>query len=107
MLRPTTRLPALARGRGFDVEGFRSHRFVETSEAEYMATIFERGADILRAPLGGRAHSLAKGYKARITVLEDVRDERVTIGMGGPTAEFDEFAPQAQKVRDSVELAGT
>jgi ubiquinone/menaquinone biosynthesis C-methylase UbiE len=42
------RLPALVRGGGFDIELFRSQRFVETTEAEYMLTIIERGADILR-----------------------------------------------------------
>jgi ubiquinone/menaquinone biosynthesis C-methylase UbiE len=42
------RLPALVRGGGFDIELFRSQRFVETTQAEYMLTIIERGADILR-----------------------------------------------------------
>jgi hypothetical protein len=37
------------RSSGFDIEQFSSHEFVETTEAEYMLTIVERGADILRA----------------------------------------------------------
>ena len=43
------RLPALVRGCGFYLERFRSHGFAETTEAEYMLTIIDRGADILRA----------------------------------------------------------
>jgi ubiquinone/menaquinone biosynthesis C-methylase UbiE len=41
------RLPALVRGCGFEVVSFRSHGFMETT-GEYMATIVDRGADILR-----------------------------------------------------------
>jgi SAM-dependent methyltransferase len=41
------RLPALVRGCGFEGVSFRSHGFVETT-GEYMATIVDRGADILR-----------------------------------------------------------
>jgi len=43
------RLPSLVRSSGFDIERFSSQGFVETTEAEYMLTIVERGADILRA----------------------------------------------------------
>jgi ubiquinone/menaquinone biosynthesis C-methylase UbiE len=42
------RRPSLVRSSGFDIERFNSHGFVETTEAEYMLTIVERGADILR-----------------------------------------------------------
>jgi hypothetical protein len=43
-----------------------------------------------------------KGVKARLIVLEDVEDETVTMYFGSLTAKFDEFAPEAQKVLDSV-----
>jgi SAM-dependent methyltransferase len=43
------RLPAFVRAAGFEVVGFRSHGFVETTEGGYMLTVVERGADILRA----------------------------------------------------------
>ncbi|HSL01439.1 MAG TPA: methyltransferase domain-containing protein [Rubrobacteraceae bacterium] len=43
------RLPALVRSCGFDIQGFGSHGFVETTESAYMLTIVERGADILLA----------------------------------------------------------
>ncbi|MGH9172714.1 MAG: hypothetical protein ACRD1H_00080 [Vicinamibacterales bacterium] len=42
-------LPALTRAAGFEVTGFRSHGFVETTEGGYMLTVIERGADMLRA----------------------------------------------------------
>jgi SAM-dependent methyltransferase len=43
------RLPALVRGQGFEIERFRSHGFVETTERGYMLTVVDRGADILHA----------------------------------------------------------
>ena len=43
------RLPALVRGAGFEIVRFRSHGFVETTEAGYALTIVDRGADLLHA----------------------------------------------------------
>lgn len=43
------RLPGLIRAAGFEVMGFRSHGFVETTEGGYMLTVIDRGADILCA----------------------------------------------------------
>ena len=45
--------------------------------------------------------------KVRVTVLEDVKGETVTIGFASPATEFDEFAPEAQKVIDTVEWGGS
>jgi hypothetical protein len=42
-----------------------------------------------------------------VTVLEDVEGETVTIGLASPATEFDEFAPEAQKVIDSVQWTGS
>lgn len=47
--------------------------------------------------------SFEEGYKERVVVLEDVKGQTVTIDFGSPATEFDEFAPEAQKVIDSVE----
>jgi hypothetical protein len=44
----------------------------------------------------------AEGDKVRGIVLDDVKGETVTIGLVSPATEFDEFAPEAQKVIDSV-----
>jgi hypothetical protein len=48
-----------------------------------------------------------KGGKARLIVLEDVEGETVTIGFGGTDTEFDEVAPEAQRVLDSVKWRGS
>jgi hypothetical protein len=45
--------------------------------------------------------------KVRVTVLEDVKGETVTIGFASPITEFEEFLPEAQKVLDSVEWGGS
>jgi hypothetical protein len=45
--------------------------------------------------------------KVRLTVLEDVKGETVTIGFASPATEFDEFVPEAQKVLDSVKWTGS
>jgi len=49
----------------------------------------------------------ARGYKARAIVLEDVKGETVTIGIASKASEFDEFAPEAQKVVESVKWGGS
>ena len=41
------RLPALVRQAGLEVGAFHSHGFSETTEATYMLTVVDRGADIL------------------------------------------------------------
>jgi hypothetical protein len=50
---------------------------------------------------------VAEEDKSRVIVLEDVEGETVTIGYFSPASEFDEFAPQAQKVIDTVEWRGS
>ena len=51
----------------------------------------------------GTSLGVAKGEKARGTVLKDVGGETVAIGFDGPAEEVDEHAPEAQKVLDTVE----
>ncbi len=45
--------------------------------------------------------------KVRLTVLEDVKGETVTIGSASPVTEFEEFLPEAQKVLDTVKWGGS
>ncbi len=54
----------------------------------------------------GRQLFHTEGQKVRVTVLEVVEGETVTIGCGTLATGFDEFAPKAQKVVDSVEWRG-
>jgi hypothetical protein len=49
----------------------------------------------------------AKGFKFRAIVLEGVEGETVTIGIGSKAGEFDEFAPEAQKVLETVKWSGS
>jgi hypothetical protein len=51
--------------------------------------------------------SARKGFKYRAIVLEDVKGETVTIGVGSLANEFDEFLPEAQKVLDTVQWGGS
>ena len=44
--------------------------------------------------------------KGRLFVVEDMKGETVTIGFFSPATEFDEFAPEAQKVIDTVKWRG-
>jgi hypothetical protein len=61
--------------------------------------------DLVRLSTGGPI-LLVEGDKARVIVLEDVGGETVTIGFGSPTSEFEEFAPEGQKVVDTVKWRG-
>jgi hypothetical protein len=62
--------------------------------------------DLFRLSTGTQIF-VAEGEKVRVTVLEEVKGETVTIGFGGPTSEFEEFAPEAQKVIDTVKWRGS
>jgi ubiquinone/menaquinone biosynthesis C-methylase UbiE len=57
------RLPALVRSCGFESARLRSYGFVETSEAGYVLTVVDRGADTLRA-LGHLGDDAAAALKA-------------------------------------------
>jgi hypothetical protein len=61
--------------------------------------------DLFSLSTGGPVF-VAEGEKVRITVLEEVKGETVLIGFFSPAIEFDEFAPEAQKVIDTVKWRG-
>jgi hypothetical protein len=48
-----------------------------------------------------------EGDKMRLIVLEGVKGFGAKITYTSPTTEFDEFAPEAQKVIDTVEWTGS
>ena len=60
----------------------------------------------LSSGLPGGLIDLYEGDKARMIVLEDVKGETVTIGIGSPAPTFDEFLPKAQRVLHSVKWSG-
>ena len=47
-----------------------------------------------------------KGYKYRAIILKVVKGKTVTIGIGSPTTEFDDFLARSQKVLDTVKWTG-
>jgi arsenite methyltransferase len=57
------RLPAIMRNRQLDVIRYASHGYVETSEAQYLLTVIDRGADMLEAS-GQIGPELAAALKA-------------------------------------------
>jgi hypothetical protein len=61
------------------------------------------------APLSGGEQSVyfREVNKRRVIVLEEVKGETVTIDFSVPVVLFDEFAPEAQKVVDTVEWRGS
>ena len=61
--------------------------------------------DLFRLSTGGQIF-VAEGDKVRVTVLEEVKGETVMMGFGSPTSEFEEFAPEGQKVVDTVKWRG-
>ena len=61
--------------------------------------------DIARLSTGSQT-SLGEGEKVRLTVLEVVEGKTVEIAIYGPADYFGEFAPEAQKVVDSVKWKG-
>jgi hypothetical protein len=55
----------------------------------------------------GTSLGISKGEKVHGIILEDVGGETVVIGIGGPPDEFNEHAPEAQKVIDTVQWRGS
>lgn len=53
--------------------------------------------------------AFAEGVKERVIVLDDVKGETVTIdfGAGAPGTRFEEYAPEGQKVVDSIKWTGS
>jgi hypothetical protein len=50
---------------------------------------------------------LGEGYKFRFIVFEDMKGETVALGFASRSTHFDEFAPEAQKVIDTVKWGGS
>jgi hypothetical protein len=61
--------------------------------------------DIFRQTTGDLP--LEEGIRDHFIILEDVKGDTVTIDYGGLASDFDEVAPEAQKVVDSVKWTGS
>jgi len=87
------------------VKGVQFDVVVEVPE-DYSGVCGSDCVGLFRLSTGIRV-SLFEGDKVRLIVLDDVKGETVTIGLVSPATEFDEFAPEAQKVIDTVEWRDT
>ena len=110
---------------------FRGHPYLETTRPERVTVggVEGRQLDVVVGELPGDHHgdecgdecvdlfraglaeaypvSLWKGYRARFIVLEDVRGETVVTGLIGPSSvKFEQLAPEARKVLDTVRWRG-
>src|SRR5215212_316646 len=63
--------------------------------------------DIFNQSSGDRIGYFTEGRKRKVFVLEDVKGDTVVIWYAAPLDVFDEFAPRAQKVVDSVKWTGS
>src|SRR5215213_11027353 len=63
--------------------------------------------DIFNQSGGDRIGYFTEGRKRKVFVLEDVKGDTVVIWYAAPLDVFDEFAPEAQKVVDSVKWSGS
>ena len=92
------------------VEGVQFDVIVEDLPGDYQgACLAITGADCVDIARFGDEQILIlpKIARERHIVLKGVEGETVTVYFGSPKAEFDEFAPEAQKVVDSVKWGGS
>jgi hypothetical protein len=92
------------------VEGVQFDVIVEDLPGDYQGLCLAiSGADCVNIAWFGddQIMILPKIAKVRHIVLEGVQGETVTVYFGSPKDEFDEFAPEAQKVVDSVTWGGS
>jgi hypothetical protein len=88
------------------VKGVQFDVVVEDLPEDYSGVCGPDCVDLFRLSTGIPV-SQGEADKVRLTVLEDVEGETVTIGFATLASDFDEFAPEAQKVLDSVEWRGS
>ncbi len=89
------------------VKGVQFDVVVEDLPEDYSGVCGSDCVGLFRLSSTGFPVSLVEGEKVRLIVLEDVKGETVTLGFISPATEFDEFAPEAQKVIDTVEWRDT
>ena len=87
------------------IEGARFDAVVGELPRDYFGECGTGCVDLFRVG-GAYPFSLWEKERARFIVLEEVEGETVTVGFFSPAAEFDEHAPEAQKVIDTVEWRG-
>ena|SRR5215217_8264744 len=89
------------------VKGVQFDEVVEDLPEDYRGVLCSSDCvDLFRLSTGFTV-SQVEADKVRLIVLDDVKGETVTIGLVSWATEFDEFAPEAQKVIDTVQWGGS
>ena len=89
------------------IEGVRLDLVVgDLPEGHYSEWCGSGCVNLIRFGSGSPPLILWRDDKARLIVLEDVEGKTVVTGFAMRAAEFDEHAPEAQKVIDTVEWRG-
>ena len=83
------------------IEGARFDAVVGDLPEDYFGECGSGCVDLFRVG-GAYPVFLLEEDRASFVVLEDVKDETVTVGVLGPAAEFDDHVPEAQEVLDTV-----
>jgi hypothetical protein len=88
------------------VKGVQFDVLVKDLPEDYDAVCGRGCLDIFRSS-GLGSIAFMEDSKTRVIVLEDVKGVTVTMGFSIPATYFDEIAPKAQKVLESVEWTGS
>jgi hypothetical protein len=84
------------------VEGVQFDVLVKDLPDDYYGVCGRGCVDIFSLSGGEQTTYFYETHKRRVIVLEDVEDDTVTIAFSSDADNFDEFAPEAQKVLDTV-----
>ena len=89
------------------VEGVQFDVLVKDLPEDYYGVCGRGCVDIFNLSSGEQTTYFYETHKRRVIVLEDVKGETVTIAFSSAADKFDEFAPEAQEVVDSVKWTGS
>ena len=89
------------------VEGVQFDVLVKDLPEGYYGVCGRGCVDIFSLSGGEQTTYFYESHKRRVVVLEDVQDDTVTIAFSSDADNFDEFAPEAKKVLDTVKWGGS
>ena len=89
------------------VEGVQFDVLVKDLPGDYYGVCGRGCVDIFSLSGGEQTTYFYESHKRRVVVLEDVQDDTVTIAFSSDADNFDEFAPEAKKVLDTVKWGGS
>jgi hypothetical protein len=89
------------------VEGVQFEVLVKDLPEGYYGVCGRGCVDVFSLSGGEQTTYFYESHKRRVVVLEDVQDDTVTIAFSSDADNFDEFAPEAKKVLDTVKWGGS